>query len=202
MHLDGKQSKRPIEWMTHVKNSGGYEKTLQPMASRFDNYLSEYEHIFRSKTKFFFDRAKDYCQGVFLSEMCNIERISEEMSADYSQMQHFITESPWDHRKLIDQVAQEVSRSLPTRKLTGLIIDESGWEKKGKKSVGVAPQYCGNLGKVANCQVAVFGTLSKVIEPVEIRGFRFDGRCPFVFAGILVRQSGTHGRSRYTGRRA
>jgi len=160
MHLDGKQSKRPIEWMTHVKNSGGYEKTLQPMASRFDNYLSEYEHIFRSKTKFFFDRAKDYCQGVFLSEMCNIERISEEMSADYSQMQHFITESPWDHRKLIDQVAQEVSRSLPTRKLTGLIIDESGWEKKGKKSVGVAPQYCGNLGKVANCQVAVFGTLS------------------------------------------
>ena len=130
------------------------------MASRFGSYLSEYEDIFRSKTRFFFDKAKDYCQGVFMSELCNIERISEEVSADYHQMQHFITESPWDHRKLIDKVAQEVSRSLPNRKLTGLIIDESGWEKKGKKSVGVAPQYCGNLGKVANCQVAVFGALS------------------------------------------
>jgi len=44
--------------------------------------------------------------------------------------------------------------------LTGLIIDESGWEKKGDKSVGVARQYCGNSGKVSNCQVAVFGALS------------------------------------------
>ena len=95
-----------------------------------------------------------------MSELCNIERISEEMFADYHQMQHFISESPWDHRKLLDQVALDVSSSLPKRKLTGLIIDESGWEKKGEKSVGVAPQYCGNVGKVANSQVAVFGALS------------------------------------------
>jgi SRSO17 transposase len=61
---------------------------------------------------------------------------------------------------LLDQVALEVSSSLPKQKLTGLIIDESGWEKKGNKSVGVAPQYCGNVGKVANSQVAVFGALS------------------------------------------
>ena len=79
---------------------------------------------------------------------------------DYHQMQHFISESPWDHRELLDQVAQDVSRSLPVRKLTGLIIDGSGWEKKGKKSVGVASQYCGAVGKVSNSQVAVFGALS------------------------------------------
>jgi FOG: Transposase len=95
-----------------------------------------------------------------MSELSNIERISEEMFADYHQMQHFVSESPWDYRKLMDQVALDVSRSLPKRKLTGLIIDESGWEKKGKKSVGVSPQYCGNVGKVANSQVAVFGALS------------------------------------------
>ena len=130
------------------------------MISRFEGYLSEYEHIFRSSTKRFFNRAKSYCQGIFMSELSNIERISEEMSADYHQMQHFISESPWDHRALIDQVAHDVSRSLPRRKLTGLIIDESGWEKKGKKSVGVAPQYCGSVGKVANSQVAVFGAMS------------------------------------------
>jgi SRSO17 transposase len=95
-----------------------------------------------------------------MSELSNIERISEEMFADYHQMQHFITDSPWDHRTLIDQVASDVSGSLPKRKLTGLIIDESGWEKKGTKSVGVARQYCGNVGKVSNSQVAVFGALS------------------------------------------
>jgi SRSO17 transposase len=95
-----------------------------------------------------------------MSETSNIERISEEMFANYHQMQHFISDSPWDHRALIDQVAVDVSQSLPKRKLTGLLIDESGWEKKGEKSVGVAPQYCGNVGKVANSQVAVFGALS------------------------------------------
>jgi len=109
------------------------------MLGRFESYLADYGHIFRSKTKRFFDKAKTYYQGILLSILCNIERISEEMFADYHQMQHFISDSPWDHRALIDQVAQDVSCSLPNRKLTGLIIDESGWEKKGDKSVGVSP---------------------------------------------------------------
>jgi SRSO17 transposase len=75
-------------------------------------------------------------------------------------MQHFITESNCDARALEDQVALKVSSVLPKRKLTGLIIDESGWVKKGDKSVGVGPQYCCNVGKIANSQVAVFGCLS------------------------------------------
>ena len=160
MRLTGKQSRRPIECLAQVKDRGGYHESFQSMISRFYTYLSYYEDIFRSTTKYFFDTAKTYCQGIFLSELSNIECISEEVSADYHQMQHFISESPWDHRKLIDRVALDVSRNLPKRKLTGLIIDESGWEKKGKKSVGVAPQYCGSVGKVANSQVAVFGALS------------------------------------------
>ena len=92
--------------------------------------------------------------------MRNIERISENLGADYHQMQHFITESNWNHRILINQVSQEVSQVLPKRKLTGLIIDESGWVKKGDQSVGVGHQYCGNVGKLSNSQVAVFACLS------------------------------------------
>lgn len=130
------------------------------MVERLDAYLSNYEHFFRSKTKRFFDKALIYCQGIFMSELSNIERVSAEMFANYHQMQHFISDSPWDYRALMDQVAVDVSRSLPKRKLTGLILDESGWEKKGVKSVGVGHQYCGNVGKVSNCQVAVFGALS------------------------------------------
>ena len=94
------------------------------------------------------------------SELRNIERISEDLDADYHQMQHFITESNWDARSVIDQVSREVSSTLPKRKLTGLIIDESGWVKKGDKSVGVGWQYCGNVGKISNSQVAVFACLS------------------------------------------
>ncbi|MCK9414520.1 MAG: hypothetical protein M0Q53_19615 [Prolixibacteraceae bacterium] len=46
-------------------------------------------------------------------------------------MQHFITEPNWNERSVIDQVSKEVSSILPKRKLCGLIIDESGWAKKG-----------------------------------------------------------------------
>lgn len=92
--------------------------------------------------------------------MRNIERISEDTGVDYFQMQHFITESNWNARELVDQVSKNVSSVLPKRKMTGLIIDESGWVKKGDKSVGVGPQYCGNVGKIANSQVAVFACLS------------------------------------------
>jgi len=94
------------------------------------------------------------------SQLRNIEQISEDTGADYHQMQHFITESNWEAREVINQVAVEVSTVLPKRKLTGLIIDESGWVKKGNKSVGVGWQYCGNVGKISNSQVAVFACLS------------------------------------------
>lgn len=82
------------------------------------------------------------------------------MNTNYFQMQHFITESNWSTRQLMNQVAREVSLTLPKKKLTAIVIDESGWTKKGKKTVGVGRQYCSNVGKVANCKVAVFASLS------------------------------------------
>jgi SRSO17 transposase len=130
------------------------------MVGRLESYMSKYEQFFKTKTRSSFDKAQIYCKGIFMSELCNIERISEEMFSNYHQMQHFISDSPWDYRALMNQIAMDVSLSLPKRKLTGLIIDESGWVKKGDKSVGVGHQYCGNVGKTANCQVAVFGALS------------------------------------------
>ncbi len=123
-------------------------------------HLSGYQHIFKNKTKRFFVKAEIYAQGLLLSESRNIEKLSETMDSNYYQMQHFITESTWSGRELIDQVAKEVNSMLPKGKLTGLIIDESGWVKKGHKSVGVGHQYCGNVGKLSNSQVAVFAALN------------------------------------------
>jgi SRSO17 transposase len=130
------------------------------VTQRLSDHLVEYKHVFCSSTKKFFDKAEQYTIGIVQSELRNIERISETLDANYHQMQHFITESNWDARSVIDQVSKEVSTILPKRKLTGLIIDESGWVKKGDKSVGVGWQYCGNVGKISNSQVAVFACLS------------------------------------------
>ena len=157
-------------------------------------YLSEYERFFKSKTKTSFDQATQYVEGLVLSDLKNIERISEALNADYHRMQHFITDSDWDARLVIDQTARHVDQSLPNRKLTGLLIDESGWVKKGVKSVGVDHQYCGNVGKTANSQVAVFGCLcnDKYASLVDMRLYLPEswcndpGRC--TIAGVPIDQ--------------
>ncbi len=109
----------------------------------------------------FFDKAQQYTQGVLVSHRCNIEQICDNLlEPNYFQMQHFISDSNWSYRDAIDVAAKQTSKSLPKTKLTGLIIDETGTEKKGDKSVGVGHQYCGNVGKTANSQVAVMACLS------------------------------------------
>jgi len=72
----------------------------------------------------------------------------------YQAFQHFITHAPWD----AEVVWRRLRAVLPER--TGiLILDETSFPKAGPHSVGVARQYCGALGKVANCQVAVTAAL-------------------------------------------
>jgi SRSO17 transposase len=81
-----------------------------------------------------------------------LARVSEPTS--YQAFQHFITHAPWD----AEVVWRRLRAVLPER--TGiLILDETSFPKSGPHSVGVARQYCGALGKVANCQVAVTAAL-------------------------------------------
>jgi SRSO17 transposase len=81
-----------------------------------------------------------------------LARISEPTS--YQAFQHFITHAPWEAEVLW----KRLRAATPAR--TGiLILDETSFPKSGPHSVGVARQYCGALGKVANCQVAVTAAL-------------------------------------------
>jgi SRSO17 transposase len=81
-----------------------------------------------------------------------LARVSEPTS--YQAFQHFITHAPWDAESLW----RRLRAVLPER--TGiLILDETSFPKSGPHSVGAARQYCGALGKVANCQVAVTAAL-------------------------------------------
>jgi SRSO17 transposase len=70
-------------------------------------------------------------------------------------MQRFVSDAPWDDTKIITKYRSFLVDDLahPDRVL---IFDESGFAKKGDDSIGVGKQYCGNLGKVENCQVGVF----------------------------------------------
>lgn len=95
----------------------------------------------------------------------NMERMEEEIGdLEYHQYQHFISNSPWDYKAVIAQVGQDANQLMQkerkkTGQSTGLIIDESGHLKSGRKSVGVARQYAGVVGKVENCQVGVYASL-------------------------------------------
>jgi SRSO17 transposase len=74
--------------------------------------------------------------------------------SSYQAFQHFITHAPWD----AEAVWQRLRAVVPDR--TGiLMLDETSFPKQGPHSVGVGRQYCGALGKVANCQVAVTAAL-------------------------------------------
>jgi SRSO17 transposase len=70
-------------------------------------------------------------------------------------MQAFISESPWQCQPVLHTHQQLVAQTLGEDDGV-LLIDESGMPKQGEQSVGVARQYCGVLGKVANCQVGVY----------------------------------------------
>jgi SRSO17 transposase len=72
----------------------------------------------------------------------------------YQAFQHFISHAPWDHAR----VWRHLRAAIPDREGV-LILDATSFPKQGTHSVGVARQYCGTLGKVANCQVAVTAAL-------------------------------------------
>lgn len=75
--------------------------------------------------------------------------------ANVQSMQQFISDSPWNHRKVLRELQALVVENLADTEGV-LVVDDTGFAKKGDKSVGVKRQYSGTLGKVDNCQVGVF----------------------------------------------
>ena len=92
--------------------------------------------------------------------------------AGHDQLHHFISSRAWDDAPLWRVLAEQVDRQIGGEDAV-LVVDDSGIPKKGDLSVGVAGQYCGELGKVANAQVLVTLTLARgeVPLPVGLRLF-------------------------------
>jgi SRSO17 transposase len=100
--------------------------------------------------------AKYYLSGLISDlERKNVESIAYGHDQDRRSLQHFIGCAEWDPTPLMMELARQVGQELGEE--DGVIVfDPSGFPKQGKKSVGVARQWCGRLGKVDNCQVAVY----------------------------------------------
>jgi SRSO17 transposase len=106
------------------------------------------------------DRAHAYLRGLLLDNDDNktAEAIALKVYGDPSQVrmtQVFLSQSPWDDDPLRRELIGWVDTELGTDDGV-LIFDESSFPKCGRKSVGVARQYCGATGKIDNCQVAVY----------------------------------------------
>src|SRR5215216_80140 len=111
------------------------------------------------------DRAtplRDYCTGLLMpTARKSVEPMAAvtapaRVAAQHQSLLHFIGNAGWSDEKVLAKVREmvlpEIERHGP---IEAWIIDDTGFPKKGRHSVGVTRQYCGQLGKEDNCQVAV-----------------------------------------------
>jgi len=98
--------------------------------------------------------AANYVSGLLMpGQRKSIEPMAARLGIDPQRLQQFVTDSPWDEEQVWRVVRQEVIPHFEP--IEAWIADETGWLKQGKDSVGVSHQYCGAVGKQANCQVSV-----------------------------------------------
>ena len=132
------------------------------MGGDYQGFASPYSEDFRSGNHSVAQAAQQYLFGLMQSEKRNMERMVEAVpDSDYQVLQNFLTHSSWEHRGVMDRTASNANTWIGAEVGAGLYIDESAFEKKGEKSVGVARQWNGRLGKQDNCQVGVFGALGR-----------------------------------------
>jgi SRSO17 transposase len=105
---------------------------------------------------------RDYCTGLILpGERKSVEPMAARtaparVSAQHQSLLHFVSAGGWSDEKVLAKISELVVPAITQYgPIEVWIIDDTGLPKKGRHSVGVKPQYCGQLGKEANCQVAV-----------------------------------------------
>ncbi|BDP44381.1 DDE transposase (plasmid) [Deinococcus aetherius] len=114
-----------------------------------------------------------YVRGLLAPlERKSTEPIAEHLGVDDQRLHHFLNVSPWETDPL-ERLLAERAQSLCGGKSGVLIIDDTALPKSGEHSVVVTHQYCGALGKLANCQALVTLTLAdqRVFAPLGMRLF-------------------------------
>ena len=118
-------------------------------------FLTPFAPLFRrSQSRHSLER---YITGLLTDlERKNCDTISAALAGTSTErLQHLLTDADWDSLKLDEARVRSLSAKSPKGGI--LVLDETSFPKQGKVSVGVARQYCGAVGKRANCQVVVSG---------------------------------------------
>ena len=132
----------------------------QACASRFDEYVDLLANVVGHADR----RAPlfAYCHGLILpGDRKSVEPMAARVDPTHvrsmhQSMNHFVSESGWSDEAMLRAVRHyALGPMLSQAPLEAWIVDDTGFPKKGKHSVGVANQYCGCLGKNANSQNAV-----------------------------------------------
>lgn len=127
-------------------------RDLKALDQRLDLYLSE-------MTASLGRCERRRCAGLYLRGLLlegqrkSIEPLAARVGGDVQALQQFIGQSPWAAQPLHTALNQSMGALLGRGRYW--VIDETAFPKQGTESVGVARQYCGALGKIASCQVAV-----------------------------------------------
>src|SRR3954465_6210440 len=110
-----------------------------------------------------------YLKGLILpGERKSVEPMAARVApADTQQLHHFVSSSPWATAPLEDELVKAAGR-LVGGPDAALVVDDTALVKQGRHSVGVKRQYCGQLGKKANCQSLVSLTLARAGVPVGV----------------------------------
>jgi len=132
----GPQEKRFAAYIEGLANAAGHEDRHAPL--------------------------KNYCKGLLLpGERKSIEPMAGRLDPENVQsmrqsLHHLVAKAPWSDERLLDEVRNQVLPAMQKQgPVVAWIVDDTGFPKKGTHSVGVARQYCGQVGKQDNCRVAV-----------------------------------------------
>ena len=129
------------------------EQDIEQFLDEMKDYIALFAPAFHRSEQL--ERSETYVRGLLGdATRKNIERMALELGENVRSMQHYIGQSPWEaepviavHQRLVGETLGEADGVM--------LIDESSVVKQGDDSVGVAAQYCGSVGKIANGQVGV-----------------------------------------------
>jgi SRSO17 transposase len=129
------------------------EKDVEQFVEELDRYARLFEPAFRRREQWRWGQV--YLKGLLGdTQRKTAERMALELGENVRDLQHYVGQSPWQKEPAVVIHQGWIVRSLGEDDGV-MLIDESGVVKQGQDSVGVAAQYCGSVGKVANCQVGV-----------------------------------------------
>ncbi len=130
------------------------EESVAALLEDLDDFIEPYLPLFGRRENH--GHARMYVEGRLQRlERRTLEPIANEHGVHRRRLQYFVGAGLWDDDPVRNQLCEQVAREIGTPDGV-LILDGSGFPKKGDKSVGVQRQWCGRLGKEENCQVAEF----------------------------------------------